>query len=157
MVSQAGTAPIPAPIPASPAPASGALAVTGAELLDWRRRLLARGGAASDQGGGGVYTDGGDLTITDSVLRSNPADGAAGSGGAVLNNMATVVIRSSTLSNNQATRAGGGVEANLGDTTFSEGSVLDSNLATSSPGNGGGLHLTGAGTVGRAAGCRCGC
>lgn len=48
MVSQAGTVPIPAPIPASPAPGSGALTVTGSELLDWRRRLLARGGAASD-------------------------------------------------------------------------------------------------------------
>ncbi|AFY28768.1 peptide chain release factor N(5)-glutamine methyltransferase [Cyanobium gracile] len=48
MVSQAGTAPIPAPISAPPAPGPEALTVTGADLLEWRRRLLARGGAAAD-------------------------------------------------------------------------------------------------------------
>lgn len=38
----------PAPLSAPPSPGSEALTVTGAELLEWRRRLLARGGAAAD-------------------------------------------------------------------------------------------------------------
>lgn len=44
MVSQAGTPPIAAP----PAPGPEALTVTGADLLEWRRRLRAQGGAAAD-------------------------------------------------------------------------------------------------------------
>ncbi|MDE0778357.1 MAG: hypothetical protein OSB43_18920, partial [Nocardioides sp.] len=104
-------------------------------------------GADADQGGGGVYTDGGDLFIVDSDIRENSADGAAGSGGGVLNNQATVEIVSSTLMNNNAVRAGGGVEANAGSTTIRAGSVLSNNLASAAPGNGGALHLSEAGTV----------
>ncbi|MBM5823417.1 MAG: peptide chain release factor N(5)-glutamine methyltransferase [Cyanobacteria bacterium K_Offshore_surface_m2_011] len=48
MVSPAGTPPIATPISAPLAPGPEALTVTGAELLEWRRRLLARGGAAAD-------------------------------------------------------------------------------------------------------------
>ncbi len=52
MVSPAGTppieAPIAAPIAAPPAPGPEALTATGAELLEWRRRLLDQGGAAAD-------------------------------------------------------------------------------------------------------------
>jgi len=48
MVSPAGTPPIATPISAPPAPGSEALTLTGAELLEWRRRLLAQGGAAAD-------------------------------------------------------------------------------------------------------------
>ncbi|MBD2548813.1 peptide chain release factor N(5)-glutamine methyltransferase [Microcystis elabens FACHB-917] len=44
MVSPAG----PAPISAASPPGSEALTVTGAELLEWRSGLLARGGAAAD-------------------------------------------------------------------------------------------------------------
>ena len=104
-------------------------------------------GADSDQGGGGVYTDGGDLTITDSVIRDNSADGAAGSGGGVLNKQATVTISASSLTGNNAVRAGGAIEALEGSTTVDDGTVLSANLASASPGNGGALHLSGAGTV----------
>ncbi len=38
----------PAPIPALPVPGSEVLTLTGSELLEWRRRLLAQGGAAAD-------------------------------------------------------------------------------------------------------------
>ena len=48
MVSPAVTPPIPAPNPAPLPPAPESLTRTGAELLEWRRRLLARGGAAAD-------------------------------------------------------------------------------------------------------------
>lgn len=48
MVSPTGTPPIAAPISSPPAPGTEGLTVTGAELLEWRRGLLARGGAAAD-------------------------------------------------------------------------------------------------------------
>ena len=43
-------------------------------------------------------------------------------------------------------RAGGGIEANLGTTTLTR-TDLRHNATGRNPGNGGGLHLTGAGTV----------
>ncbi|CAN5861905.1 hypothetical protein BH23ACT1_BH23ACT1_02630 [soil metagenome] len=104
------------------------------------------GGDAADQGGGALFNDGGRLTIERSVIRGNDADGTSGSGGGVLNNMGELKITSTVISANSATRAGGGIEAVVGNTTL-ERVVLVRNTTGDNPGNGGGLHLTGAGVV----------
>lgn len=104
------------------------------------------GGDLADEGGGGLYNDGGTLTVTGSTLEENLATGAAGSGGAILTNGGTLVVRLSDLVQNAAQRAGGGIEAVAGETTVRRTS-LRRNRAGAAPGNGGGLHLTGAGTV----------
>lgn len=103
-------------------------------------------GDAADQGGGGVYNDGGTVRVKHSYLGSNTADGVSGSGGGALNNTGSMVFSNSTLYGNRSQRAGGGVEAIAGSTTI-ERSSLKHNKTGDNPGNGGGLHLTGEGTV----------
>jgi len=109
------------------------------------------GGAGADQGGGGIYNlNGGTLTINNAVISDNTADGAAGSGGGILNDVGgTLTITNTEISGNTSNRAGGGIEDNSGAT----GSVtltnvdLTDNITNNSPGNGGGLHVTGAGAI----------
>ena len=100
-------------------------------------------------GGGGLFQEAGStgrLTVTRSQVTGNVADGAAGSGGGILNDQGTLVVERTSITGNTAVRAGGGVEANLGTTTLDR-SDLTHNVTGPNPGNGGGLHLTGAGTV----------
>ena len=118
-------------------------------------------GAAADQGGGGIYNDGGDLTVTRGVVFRNNATGASGSGGGILTVGGALNVIGTGLSFNAANRAGGAIEvaagmSGTGGTTGGGGAdvvVRDasvrSNLAgpsgTAAPGNGGGLHVSGAG------------
>ena len=104
-------------------------------------------GAESNRGGGGVW-GAGTVTISGAVtINNNRATGAAGSGGGVFNLGGTLTIGSGVvISNNTANRAGGGVEANEGTTSLS-GVTLSGNNAGTAPGNGGGLHITGTGSV----------
>ncbi|HMV69933.1 MAG TPA: hypothetical protein PKA64_24045, partial [Myxococcota bacterium] len=103
-------------------------------------------GALSDQGGGGVFNDGGTMVIEGSQIVRNVADGAAGSGGGVFNALGDLHVTRTTIARNTAVRAGGGVEALQGRTSLDR-VQLNGNTAGSAPGNGGGLHLTGQGTV----------
>ncbi|MEM9301164.1 MAG: choice-of-anchor Q domain-containing protein [Pseudomonadota bacterium] len=107
------------------------------------------GGAATGneatEGGGGIY-NAGDLTISDSTISENSATGDAGSGGGILNIQGTVTITGGELSGNTASRAGGGIETYLGVISLDNVS-LENNATGSTPGNGGGLHVTGAGDV----------
>ncbi len=76
-------------------------------------------------------------------LTNNQATGPGGSGGGIFNDgdTATLTLLSSTSSGNTAVRAGGGIEMN-GGTLMMSLSGLDGNNAGTSPGNGGGLHVT---------------
>jgi CSLREA domain-containing protein len=103
-------------------------------------------GTEADQGGGGVFNDGGTLTVIKSDVYNNRAVHGSGSGGGLLNNAGTVAITGSVFKYNDAARAGGGVEARDGSTSLTR-VRLDDNATGPRPGNGGGLHLTGAGTV----------
>jgi hypothetical protein len=72
-------------------------------------------GAMSNNGGGGLFNNGGMLSVNGATIRNNKADGAAGSGGGILNDVGgMLVVASSTLSANSAVRAGGGIEDNAG-------------------------------------------
>ena len=121
-------------------------------------------GAAADNGGGGVYAEtGAVVSITDALITGNLATGAAGSGGGlfVADSSKVTVVRGS-ISGNRANRAGAGIEVadnpatgddkdpktNEGpDTVLSLTAVTvdDNRIGTANPGNGGGLHVGGAG------------
>nr|WP_047817032.1 choice-of-anchor Q domain-containing protein [Rhodopirellula islandica] len=97
------------------------------------------GGDEPGEGGGGVFNDGGTVTITDSDVFENTAMVGLGNGGGILNaNGGTLVVRGGTISNNDASRAGGGVE-NAGNATFFE-TEFDGNTTGI---NGGALHTSG--------------
>lgn len=130
--------------------AGGTLTVTNATIVD-----NTANGAAADQGGGGVFTEGGAVTITGGVIESNQATGTLGSGGGIQNINATVTVTGTEITENTAVRAGGGVEAGpllsgvgaLPTSTTLDTVVLSRNTVSGPPGNGGGLHITGAGAV----------
>ncbi len=110
-------------------------------------------GASATNGGGGVFNNGGSTLINESMILNNIANGSLGSGGGVFNDAGgTLTIVGTSITANTANRAGGGIEDNAGTfTTLADVSLID-NVAqgggvTGSPGNGGGLHITGAGTV----------
>lgn len=122
--------------------AVGTMVITGTTVIS-----NTASGAAADQGGGGLFNDGGTMTVTDALIRGNRADGAAGSGGGILNNLGTLTVIDSTIAGNSASRAGGGVEDNAGKGVQLDQVRLLNNQTGAAPGNGGGLHITGAGTV----------
>lgn len=107
-------------------------------------------GKDPDQGGGGIYNLSGSLTVNNSIIRGNAVDSASASGGGILNDVnGTLTVNNSAIIGNRAKRAGGGIEDNSGATTIVTLTDvnLDSNSVASAPGNGGGLHVTGAGNV----------
>ncbi len=122
--------------------AIGTLTVVGTKIID----NLASGNDA-DQGGGGLFNDGGDLSVSNAIIRANRADGTAGSGGGILNNLGTLIVTASTIAGNHSNRAGGGVEDNAGESVRLQNVRLLKNSTGDAPGNGGALHITGAGTV----------
>lgn len=108
-------------------------------------------GDPADQGGGGLFNAGGTLIVEgNSFIQNNTARGAAGSGGGIFNDVGGMLtVRNSSLSGNQAMRAGGGIEDNSGaeTTILLENVELVANETGPSPGNGGGLHITGPGNA----------
>ena len=107
-------------------------------------------GNGADQGGGGIYNlNAGTLVIANATITNNDADGTLGSGGGILNDVdAELTITDTEISGNTAIRAGGGIEDNSGTSTIVLTNVmLDGNSVSGPPGNGGGLHITGAGSA----------
>ncbi|MFN4256075.1 MAG: choice-of-anchor Q domain-containing protein [Saprospiraceae bacterium] len=106
-------------------------------------------GAAADNGGGGLFNAGGTLrVINGTTITNNVANGASGSGGGILSDLGgNLTVTDCTISGNTASRAGGGVEGNGGAGTMLtlKNVMLMNNHTGATPGNGGGLHLTGAG------------
>jgi len=125
---------------------SGEMIVNGVTIDDNKAS-----GADANQGGGGLYNLSGSLIIENStMITNNTCDGASGSGGGILNDVgATLTISDCTISGNTANRAGGGIEDVSGSTTSSSltNVTLNGNDAGTSPGNGGGIHITGDGNM----------
>jgi len=122
--------------------AVGTLTIDGTAILINRAN-----GNDADQGGGGLFNDGGTLTVHNALIRGNIVDGTSGSGGGILNNQGTLAVYDSTIAGNQSNRAGGGIEDNAGVMSHLERVRLLKNSTGAAPGNGGALHITGAGTV----------
>ena len=127
------------------------LRVSNGTVIDGNRAT----GDAADQGGAGIFNNGGRISVIDSEITSNIALGASGSGGGILSTDGSVFVLNSTISLNQASRAGGGIEVidgqvNLVDSTLGSAEFGGGNLAGpgefAAPGNGGGLHVTGTDT-----------
>ena len=111
-------------------------------------------------GGGGIFNDGGTLTVTNSIVTGNSVSAGyfAANGGGVYNS-GTLTISNSTLSENRvwgsgtvrASANGGGIY-NVGTLTINN-STLSSNSAISSdsyggaPSEGGGIYLGGPTTI----------
>ena len=106
-------------------------------------------GAGADDGGGGLFNNGGTLVVQgQSIITGNSASGASGSGGGILSVSDGIVsIDDSTISGNGSNRAGGGIEMNGAGMLTMIATTLDGNITGPSPGNGGGLHITGSTTV----------
>lgn len=106
-------------------------------------------GPAANDGGGGLFNNGGTLIVQNKTqVMNNVADGAAGSGGGIFNETGgQLMVDQSTISWNTAVRAGGGIEDNAGanGSVHLTDMILNNNSTGSSPGNGGGFHMTGAG------------
>ncbi len=106
-------------------------------------------GDSADNGGGGIFNDGGRLVVRRSTIDDNTADGDLGSGGGILSVDGRVTIEQVAIRNNEAVRAGGGIEVIAGRVDLNEVvltgndvSALTGNILTAAPGNGGGLHIT---------------
>ncbi|TWT49574.1 Calx-beta domain protein [Rubripirellula amarantea] len=100
---------------------------------------------------GGAYvnihsSDNGGGEIRGQIVFPSPM----GSGGGIFNDQGEVTATNSVISSNVASRAGGGIENNDGVVALTNVS-LDNNTAgptgIASPGNGGGLHTSGPGSV----------
>lgn len=104
-------------------------------------------GPAADDGGGALFNNGGSVVLLDTLMFANRADGASGSGGAIFNLGGSILATNLFVGTNMANRAGGGIE-DSGGTLQLNNSTLSNNSALSSPGNGGGLHITGNSVVG---------
>jgi CSLREA domain-containing protein len=138
---------------------NGAMTITGT-LIDGNRAE----GAGQANGGGGVFQQGpasgastASLEITGATITSNVATGAAGSGGGILNVKGTLVVADTLIEGNSAPRAGGGIESTattgMGDANVQPSTTrltdvdLIGNTTGAAPGNGGGYHITGAGST----------
>jgi hypothetical protein len=103
-------------------------------------------GDAADDGGGGIFNNGGLVTIVNGAqITNNIANGVAGSGGGIFNLGGNLVIEDSEIFGNTSTRAGGGIEATAGSTNNLTNVTLNNNVTDTNLGNGGGMHITGAG------------
>ena len=103
-------------------------------------------GNDADNGGGGIFNNGGSVFVNNSTVSGNRADGAAGSGGGALSTAGVLRFDNSSIFDNQATRAGGGVEVIDGRAVFRSTSLQSNRTSltlTAALSNGGALHVSG--------------
>ena len=108
-------------------------------------------GSDADNGGGGIFNNGGDVFANRVEFSKNFATGTAGSGGAIFSVDGRVLVQGdSEFSGNESSRAGGAVEIIDGE-FFDTDSLYGENETgisqTANPGNGGAFHITGTATA----------
>ena len=109
----------------------------------------------ADLDGGAIFVSGGTLNMTSVEINNSKAYGSSGSGGAIyLDEGSNFMAMNASFMSNRANRAGGAIEDNSGDeTTISIANSMfsDNNAgvspAVAAPGNGGAIHITGAGNM----------
>jgi len=110
-------------------------------------------GDMANQGGAGIFNNGGTLNIINgTVVSNNMATGTSASGGGLLSTDGDVTVTDSSFDSNAANRAGGAIEIIDGTLTFTSSTMSNNDVngmaGTPAPGNGGGFHVTGtSGTV----------
>ena len=92
-------------------------------------------------GGGGIYSGGGNLTVTNSTISGNIAHAPGGGdrGAGILNNLGTVTLNSCTIANNSADSGGGVMNTNNG-TVSSRNTIIALNTSANGPDFNGALH-----------------
>ncbi len=103
-------------------------------------------GEAADNGGGGLFNDGGAMTVTRSSVTGNSAPMGSGSGGGVFNAAGHLETSRTDIVSNSAQRAGGGIET-VDGTVKIERSTLSENSTGAAPGNGGAVHASGSAAI----------
>ena len=106
-------------------------------------------GKLATQGGGAIHNRG-TMYIRESLITRSQALGQAGSGGGILNGAGgTLEIMRSIIADNTANRAGGGIEdASGGGSSFTiDQTTIRNNTVFTAPGNGGGVHVGGDGSL----------
>lgn len=93
-------------------------------------------------GGGGIFNNGGHVTLRHSRLAGNRVVGGFATGGGLFNNRGTVVLEWSTLADNRIelapTGLGGGLATNGGSVTITSSTIVG-NSVSGNGGNGGGV------------------
>lgn len=120
---------------------SGIASISGTNFVD-----NTASGPAADQGGGGIFNNGGTVSITMGTIEGNMANGLSGSGGGILNSFGVMSITRTMFIDNSASRAGGGIEISSATMEMNEVTVMG-NTTGDNPGNGGGIHHTGSSTL----------
>ncbi len=90
-------------------------------------------GGAAGFAGGGILTDRGNLTLTDSNIFSNTAGGI---GGGILNIGGDLTLTDSNVFSNTAGQAGGGILTDNGNLILTDSQVIDNHAS----GSGGGIY-----------------
>jgi hypothetical protein len=107
---------------------SQALEVGSGATLTLNNLTITNGGNSSGNGGG-IYNDGGTLTVTNSTLSSNSASNGGG-----ISNEGSLTVTNSTFFGNSASTNGGGIFNDTGATLSVNNSTLSGN------GAGGGIY-----------------
>ncbi len=141
----------------------GGIYYSGTSPLTVTNCTLSKNTAA--ESGGGIYNQGdghdGDnkLTIANSTLSDNSADGGSSSsgGGGLYDRGGTVSISGSTFSGNTAAQSGGGIFSNAGALTIMDSTLSNNTLGGAGAGggvyeNGGTLTVTNSTVAGNSAG-----
>jgi hypothetical protein len=112
------------------------------------------GNTSSGGSGGGIYVNGGTLSLTNNTVTGNVAESnCSPGGGGIAASSATIVLNSNRITGNTVTATyswcavsgnGGGIHVASG-TAALNGNLISGNTATavSGHGNGGGIHLSG--------------
>ena len=87
-------------------------------------------GDDADNGGAGIFNNGGNVSIINATIENNIADGILGSGGGLFSTAGNIFVNESVINGNSANRAGGGFEIVDGRLDVL-GSSLDGNFAGS--------------------------
>jgi hypothetical protein len=112
---------------------------------------VALNGASGDgpnEGGGGLFNNGGRVAITGTVIDNNWADGSNASGGGILSLGGGVTLDNSTVSGNDATGDGGGIVNN--GTLITANATIAVNCSDAEDdgtGTGGGIRNNGVATL----------
>ncbi|MGA2649522.1 MAG: putative Ig domain-containing protein [Terracidiphilus sp.] len=121
--------------------ASSVFTVASGAIGDSINGLIVTGGSTGASGGGISNINGGTLTINNSTISGNSANGEFGGG---VSNTGTLTLKNSTVSGNSATTGQGGGIFNSGTLTVTN-STISGNSA--SGGAGGGIMNIGGGTL----------
>ncbi len=120
--------------------------VRGGGALTVERATIRHGSLTSADGGGVRVIAGSTLTIDRGVITNNLIDSSSGEGGGIFNQGGTVTIRSSTVSGNKSNqdRGGGLKNTGAGAMMHIENSTVSGNTAADA---GGGIHTASGATL----------